>query len=1249
MLQLRSVVSALLLVLAAGVPAPRAAEFVLLERTPDGRDTLRALGEGREARFISDGRGSRAAWVVDPTAVRPWIVSLAKPDAGTFAERVRARRAVVDAFGGELSRRVPPRAARGGRVMPRVTRTFDRLVAAVVIEATEEVAAEVRALSGVRAVTADLRVTTQLDESVHQVRGDQVRSRFGVTGQGVRVGIVDTGIDYEHPALGGGFGPGHRVAGGWDFVNDDPDPRDDNGHGTHVAGIVGANGGGLVGMAPGVTFFAYKVLNAGGGGISTDVLAALERCADPDGDPGTADHLDVVNLSLGALPESAADPMADAVDELDALGTTVVVAAGNFGRHFAVGTPGIARGAITVGSVTAGDELSNFSSRGPTSDLRIKPDLVAPGNDIVSAQAGGGAVAKSGTSMAAPHVAGAVALLREARPGWTHAELRTAVVTSAVDLGHLPTEQGSGRLDALAAVENELFVSPAGLAFGRVALQGGTWVHAETLRVRAPVAGDTNVDFTLRATLPPGLTATVEPGTAFLPSGGEAIAVVTLRATPGTLQLPDPLFMAEGAVEVRLGPHLRRVPFTTHDFVLVTMQLQYGAAFGGLYGLGRAWPSQLPFGASFMVRPGTYDALCFNPVSDGEEPFFGLQWIPVVRDTTLFMDQAPPPAALSLGLRNERGEPFTPPEFSFRLLHESGGGLGVLGASTRGVLRLPVMSNAYRFEWAAGARGAEVMYDIPGTLVGPFTPQVLTNDPGQLRRLVEHVAVVTADSVLTIEFPIMPDGEDGWFGVGFFDRWATPRATSFDLVRWTAPTPSRRHLRFARWLWTVHPARARALADNPWSGVGALWELDLGDSLAILRPFEVGPPLHGYRGRDLPFGSGAGMFKGILTFSGTSLHGWSPDFYSSRWFRDAAGTSRAGSPVEYEVARGSNVLASGSAEGEEKVLESPTTWEQEIPGAGPFDLTLRSRGWTVAGQPSVTTVRATFDAVSGRFACQGPEWFAVVANGGPVERIAFGQHRDPHVRFRLPAGFPDAVSVALEYRAGAGGRWTALALERNGRDLRAPLVPAYGDVSLRLRLGGNDSYLTPLLMEIEPAFHGEPSAAAGAQLVQARADGTGAHLTWRVGVPGATLLVERREPGAGWTERGESIVDADGIARFDDPAVAAGGAYGYRLGGSRAEVFVKIPAAGAGLAFAITPNPSVGTVQASIVVADGEPVTLSLLDLQGRVVAARTFTGLTPGLHVLPLLAPGRLPAGLYFARLKRGGEIRTTRVTLLE
>ena len=119
-----------------------------------------------------------------------------------------------------------------------------------------------------------------------------------VTGKGITVAIVDTGIDYTHPDLGGCLGPPCRVIGGYDFVNDDTDPMDDMGHGTHVAGIVGASGI-TTGVAPDVSFLAYKVLGASGSGSFSDVIAGIEKATDPDGDPNTDDSADIINLSLG--------------------------------------------------------------------------------------------------------------------------------------------------------------------------------------------------------------------------------------------------------------------------------------------------------------------------------------------------------------------------------------------------------------------------------------------------------------------------------------------------------------------------------------------------------------------------------------------------------------------------------------------------------------------------------------------------------------------------------------------------------------------------------------------------------------------------------------------------------------------------------------------------------------------------------------------------------------------------------------
>ena len=126
--------------------------------------------------------------------------------------------------------------------------------------------AAIRALPYVRAVHEDHKVEVSLAESVPHIGVPQVWQQYGTRGKGITVAVIDTGINYKHWALGGGFGPGFKVAGGYDFYNEDADPIDDNGHGTHVAGIVAANHKNLTGVAPEATLLAYKVLSNSGGG-----------------------------------------------------------------------------------------------------------------------------------------------------------------------------------------------------------------------------------------------------------------------------------------------------------------------------------------------------------------------------------------------------------------------------------------------------------------------------------------------------------------------------------------------------------------------------------------------------------------------------------------------------------------------------------------------------------------------------------------------------------------------------------------------------------------------------------------------------------------------------------------------------------------------------------------------------------------------------------------------------------------------
>ena len=149
--------------------------------------------------------------------------------------------------------------------------------------------AELRSAPGVARVTEDAPVRMLGEANIPATGAPQVWERTDadgapVKGEGRTVAIIDTGIDYTLPDLGAGFGPGHRVVDGYDFVNDDADPMDDHMHGTHVAGIVGAGGDNLTGMAPDVTLTAWKAMDANGGGTTEGLLLALDAAIDPLGD-----------------------------------------------------------------------------------------------------------------------------------------------------------------------------------------------------------------------------------------------------------------------------------------------------------------------------------------------------------------------------------------------------------------------------------------------------------------------------------------------------------------------------------------------------------------------------------------------------------------------------------------------------------------------------------------------------------------------------------------------------------------------------------------------------------------------------------------------------------------------------------------------------------------------------------------------------------------------------------------------------
>ena len=342
-----------------------------------------------------------------------------------------------------------------------VTQDYSIIPAAAVVVDANQIDALAQ-LEGVENVWFDEPVHTMMDVSVPHMGADKVWQQLGNQGEGVVVCIIDTGIDSDHPDFAGRIGLTKDFSGKGSV-------EDGNGHGTHVASTVAgtgaASGGKYKGVAPAASIMVAKVLSDSGGGRMSDVMAGVEWAVQ--------NGADLLNLSLGSDGNSdGKDALSTMVNAAVDAGKVVVVAAGNAGPGAnTVGSPGAAEKPITVGASTDTDGMANFSSRGPTADGRVKPDISAPGTKIIAARATGTAMgtplddnytSAQGTSMATPHVAGLCALILKANPRLTPAQVKGILRDSCIDLKMDPNIQGQGRVDALAAVTAAAAVAPPG-------------------------------------------------------------------------------------------------------------------------------------------------------------------------------------------------------------------------------------------------------------------------------------------------------------------------------------------------------------------------------------------------------------------------------------------------------------------------------------------------------------------------------------------------------------------------------------------------------------------------------------------------------------------------------------------------------------------------------------------------------------------------------------------------------------------
>lgn len=312
-----------------------------------------------------------------------------------------------------------------------VQRTFTKAVKGGVFNMSEKAAQKLAQDPNVLLVEEDQIVSINATQNNATWGLDRIDQRnlplsgsytYNTTASNVNAYIIDTGILGSHSEFSG------RFMGGYDFVDNDSNPNDCNGHGTHVAGTVG---GSTYGVAKGVKLYGLKVLGCNGSGTNSGVIAGIDWVANNHVKPAVA------NMSLGGGASSATD---NAVANLVASGVTVAVAAGNDNSNACNYSPAREPSAITVGSTTSSDSRSSFSNYGSCLDI------YAPGSSITSAWSNGGTNTISGTSMASPHVAGVAALYLANNPNATPAQVEAAIENAATSGKVSDAKSGSPNL-----------------------------------------------------------------------------------------------------------------------------------------------------------------------------------------------------------------------------------------------------------------------------------------------------------------------------------------------------------------------------------------------------------------------------------------------------------------------------------------------------------------------------------------------------------------------------------------------------------------------------------------------------------------------------------------------------------------------------------------------------------------------------------------------------------------------------------
>lgn len=309
-----------------------------------------------------------------------------------------------------------------------------------IIDIDESVLNKIKALSCEARVSVETSVAAQLERAKQTVK---IKDGEALSGKGITAAVLDTGLAPLDCFAG-------RIKAFKDVIGEKTTPYDDNSHGSHVSGILGARGN-ITGIAPDINIVGVKVLDKHGRGTSADLLDGLSWVYDNR----KKYNIKIVNLSVGAGTSGSFDPLVTAVEALWDAGIVITTAAGNDGPSpCSVTSPGTSRKVITVGCLDDNKSLSiwgssvkDFSGRGPTKECIVKPDILAPGAEIVSCSNTGEPLSLSGTSMSTPIVTGAIALLLEKYPHLSPNEVKYMLKITADDLGLSKNRQGWGLLN----------------------------------------------------------------------------------------------------------------------------------------------------------------------------------------------------------------------------------------------------------------------------------------------------------------------------------------------------------------------------------------------------------------------------------------------------------------------------------------------------------------------------------------------------------------------------------------------------------------------------------------------------------------------------------------------------------------------------------------------------------------------------------------------------------------------------------